>query len=72
MSNRICIITHCDDCPHFDNEYYGYHHTCMKLNRVIGEGYKDVYDIPSDCPLEESMGSCPLCGRISCKGGCFK
>ena len=56
MASRICIINFCDECPHFDNEYYGYAETCKKLNRQIKRntnttGYDNSYDIPDDCPL---------------------
>lgn len=56
MANRICIISFCDECPYFDNEYYGYAETCKKLNRKIKRnanttGYDNSYDIPDDCPL---------------------
>jgi hypothetical protein len=52
MANRICIIRYCDECPHFDNEYYGYEETCKKLNRKIKRNPNTiVYEIPDDCPL---------------------
>ena len=59
MAKRICIIECCDDCPYFDNEYYGYNETCTKLSRkmvrALGPfGVSNIharYDIPEDCPL---------------------
>jgi hypothetical protein len=57
MSKRICILEYCDDCPYFDNEYYGYNQRCVKLNRVIERGgdssFGSHYEIPIDCPLEQ-------------------
>jgi hypothetical protein len=70
MSNRIAIITGCDRCPHFDNEYYDFLETCTKLNRAMplqfaplqkGEKYPKILGrpIPEDCPLpkEESCAN---------------
>lgn len=56
MANRICIISHCDQCPYFDNEYYGYSEICTKLKRVIPHNQKSNafdlnHEIPEDCPL---------------------
>jgi hypothetical protein len=53
---RICIINYCDECPYFDNEYYGYNETCNKLSRKIIKNGQYRYEIPDDCPLviEES------------------
>ena len=53
MSHRIVIIDTCEDCPHFDNQYWGFHETCKKLNRTI----PSPYDIPEDCPLDKVGGS---------------
>lgn len=52
---RICTIkiNRCDECPHFDNEYYGYHETCTLLNRKI-EYTDGKRIIPDDCPLPEN------------------
>ena len=55
MSKQL-IIDKCDDCPFFDNEYYGYDETCTKLDRVIKSNKNYTYDIPSDCPLIEVSG----------------
>lgn len=48
---RIVVISYYSECPHFDNEYYGYCETCTKLNRKI-ERNSSEYEIPDDCPLE--------------------
>ena len=84
MSNRICIISFCDECPHFDNVYYGYDETCKKLNRKIVKNGDYRYDIPDDCPLTLEVAGvnsvsiilkheyCALCGRMGCSGSCFK
>jgi hypothetical protein len=57
MTPRKLTISWCDQCPHFDNEYYSYNEECRKLGRKIE---KDVntdyiwsYPIPDDCPLEK-------------------
>ena len=50
--NRRLVIDRCNNCPFFDNEYYDYSETCMKLDRKIAmdaEGHHNV--IPDDCPL---------------------
>ena len=52
---KIAVIDICDDCPHFDNEYYDWNHWCSKLDRKIEP--EDIYSdsmIPEDCPLEEA------------------
>jgi len=87
MANRICILDCCDDCPYFDNEYYGYAETCTKLSRQIKRSMGPFgsinnqarYEIPDDCPLEVALrGSsshnkgCELCGSLFCRGNCFK
>ena len=51
--NRIVVIHNCDDCPFFDNEYYGYDENCMKLDRTI-KAVGDIYPIPEDCPLKKT------------------
>ena len=62
---RIAIITSCEDCPYFDNEYYECLETCTKLNRVMplqfapaqkGEKYPKILGrpIPDDCPLPKA------------------
>jgi len=48
MSKRVVVIDNCDQCPHFDNEYYSYNETCMELKRI--NPYP--YNIPDDCPLK--------------------
>lgn len=57
MANRICIISYCDECPHFDNEYYGYNETCVKLSRKISKNGQYRYEIPDDCPLTLEVAS---------------
>lgn len=56
MSKRIAIINNCNDCPYFDNEYYGYHEKCTKLDREIPRDKEtwSIYPIPEDCPLEKT------------------
>lgn len=49
--NRIVKINTCNDCPHFDNEYYDYEETCVLLNRRIPYGDNVERVIPEDCPL---------------------
>jgi len=59
---KILVIERCDDCPHFDNEYYDYVETCQLLDRKIksitnyssDHPIPDVHPIPKDCPLEDS------------------
>jgi len=50
MSKKVEIKS-CDDCPHFDNEYYSYTRHCDKLNRIIP--WTDDSSIPKDCPLDD-------------------
>jgi len=58
MSKRKLIIEGCQDCPHFNDEYYDYAHECTKLNdrTIYVDKSKRVftYPIPDDCPLEEA------------------
>lgn len=49
--NRRVIIEQCDQCPFFDNEYYGYDETCTKLDRKIKSNEHYEHNIPDDCPL---------------------
>lgn len=44
---RKCVIRveGCQDCPHFNNEYYSYREWCRRLDRKIPGS------IPDDCPL---------------------
>lgn len=51
--NRLVVISRCDECPYFDNVYWGYNERCRKLDRKIDslEGQFDVHEIPEDCPL---------------------
>lgn len=51
---KIVEINHCEDCPHFDNEYYSYSERCKLLKRIIKQTSSfDFRDIPDDCPLED-------------------
>ena len=52
MSKQL-IIDKCDDCLHFDNEYYDFSETCRKLDRMISGNRNYEHDIPCDCPLIE-------------------
>ena len=60
---RLVVISTCEECPRFDNVYYGFHETCTKLNRTIPH----PYEIPDDCPLEKvrdteiALMRCPYC-----------
>ncbi len=47
---KVLIITECDDCCFFDNEYYEYNETCKQLDRTI-ETVDGTHPIPKDCPL---------------------
>jgi hypothetical protein len=49
---KVLIITRCDDCCFFDNEYYGYNEKCRRLDRKITSLNGD-YEIPTDCPLDD-------------------
>ena len=52
---KLIIISKCDDCPFFDNEYYGYAETCTKMGRAVPDGPPDYdYPIPDWCPLEST------------------
>jgi hypothetical protein len=55
MKQKLLVINICNDCPHFDNEYYGYHEKCIKLDRKISPRIDNnfIFDIPEDCPLED-------------------
>jgi hypothetical protein len=50
---KIVIINNCDECPNFDNEYYGYEEYCTKLGRRIGH-ISLVHHTPDDCPLPDA------------------
>jgi len=55
MSKKV-EINDCSMCPYFDNEYFGFHETCIKLDRRININSKvnnEYYKIPDDCPLED-------------------
>ena len=45
--DRLCVIRKCDECPHYNNEYWGYLEICHELDRKT-----DPDDIPEDCPLQ--------------------
>lgn len=57
MNNRKLVISCCDQCPHFDNEYYGYSEECRLLDRKIEKDCSKIHGsdhtIPEDCPLEK-------------------
>jgi hypothetical protein len=59
----VVTVTKCDECPHFDNQYWGYNERCLlldekiqgKINRDeddIREFYysKTNHPIPCNCP----------------------
>ena len=50
---KVVVISKCNSCPFFSNEYWGYEHKCASLNRIIEERKDDTgtYGIPKDCPL---------------------
>ena len=49
---KIVIIECCDDCPHFDNEYYDWDTMCEMLLKTNNE-YQNT--ILKDCPLEDAQ-----------------
>ena len=49
---KILIISHCNECHHFDDEYYTYNEKCSILNRIIKADNNLQYPIPEDCPLD--------------------
>lgn len=53
------VINDCKQCPHFDNEYWGYNEVCMLLDRKIPstKGAND-HEIPEDCPLADEPQTC--------------
>ena len=56
MNKKVTIKT-CDNCPYFNNYYYGYQETCELLDRKIkseGDGFSGKHHIPVDCPLEDT------------------
>ena len=53
---KLLVIDNCDDCPHFDNSYWGYEEKCKKLKKQIQMKYESgggVFPIPDDCPLPD-------------------
>ena len=60
--NKKVIISKCDNCPYFDNQYYTYEETCKLLDRkipVVKEPNEYLFSkfirpIPDDCPLEDT------------------
>lgn len=48
---KIVIINSCNECPHFDFEYYEYLCICTKLDRKV-PGVGDIFIMPEECPLE--------------------
>jgi hypothetical protein len=53
MKKKLVIET-CDQCPHFDNEYWGYEQACTILDRLIPDVKDMPRPIPVDCPLEDA------------------
>ena len=51
-------VESCNDCPHFDNEYYTYNRECVLLNRCINSDRYGIHNIPKDCPLEDKGENC--------------
>ena len=48
----VTIVSRCDNCPKFDNEYYSYEETCLLLNRKMKRDFGELtYPIPKDCTL---------------------
>ena len=56
--NREIVISACNECPYFSNEYYSYDEKCLLLKRVIEICVKEngvkVFQIPEDCPLPKT------------------
>jgi hypothetical protein len=53
---KIVSINYCDECPYFNNEYWGFEEQCTKLNKKIDR--KDgKHIIPKDCPLQDDKGA---------------
>lgn len=50
---KVIVITACDQCPHFNNQYYSYREECTELQRKI-EGSHMEHPIPADCPLPDN------------------
>ena len=46
---KIAVIEMCNSCPYFDNIYYDYARTCLKLYTYI----ENPDTIPPDCPLDD-------------------
>lgn len=53
MTKRILEIDDCEQCCYFDDYYYDYNETCLKLGRKIPTDHDGVRNIPEDCPLEK-------------------
>ena len=47
--SKLVEIEKCEDCLHFDNEYYDYNRECCRLNRTIP--IQRMWAFPDDCPL---------------------
>jgi len=62
MANRICIISFCDKCPYFDNEYYGYAETCTKLNRKIKRNDNCRFTLVKH--TDPTYVICTKCGKL--------
>jgi len=50
--NKKLVIDKCDECPFFNNVYYGYEETCTLLDKKIKQVCELFYPIPNECPLE--------------------
>ena len=49
---KVLIINDCNDCPHFDNEYWTFNMECELLKRILKISDRSgCIDIPDDCPL---------------------
>ena len=49
------VISSCSHCPYFDNYYYSFSERCTLLDRKkIIDKDTATFQIPSDCPLEDT------------------
>lgn len=54
----LVTVTKCDECPHFDNQYWGYNEMCLLLDEKIEAEWdgeekrynKQHHPIPHNCP----------------------
>lgn len=54
MPTKTIVISLCDHCPHFDNEYYTYEQRCSIADRKVEEVQGYVCYIPDWCPLSDT------------------